>query len=64
MSSKISWKTVEEATATCRIETSVLLKWAEQGVVRAKQVGTRSMRVSTDDLEVKMRAITGIRVAL
>jgi hypothetical protein len=64
MSSKISWQTVEEATTKCRMETSLLLKWAEQGVIRAKQVGTRSMRVSADDLEVKMRAITGIRVAL
>lgn len=64
MSSKKSWNTVEEATAKYRMETSLLLKWAEQGVVRAKRADTRSMLVSTGDLEMKMRAITGIRTAL
>jgi hypothetical protein len=63
MSSKKAWNTIEEATTKYRMETSLLLEWAEQGLVRATQAGTRSMRVCADDLETKMREITGFRIA-
>jgi hypothetical protein len=63
MASKKTWKTVVEATAEYRMETSLLLKWAEQGMIRVKEAGTRSMRVRSEDLEMKMGSITGLSAA-
>jgi len=50
-----TWKTVEEATSKYCLETSLILKWAEEGVIRAEQQDTRSMQVNADDIEHRVR---------
>ncbi|NVN90077.1 MAG: MerR family transcriptional regulator [Desulfuromonadales bacterium] len=55
-----SWYTVEQANAKYCLEASLILKWVEQGVVRAEQADTRKMQVNAKDLEQKVRESSGI----
>jgi len=56
----ITWYTLEEAAAKYCLETSLILKWIEEGVVRSEQVDNQAMRVNVDDLELKVQEVTGI----
>jgi hypothetical protein len=55
-----TWYTLGEATSKYSLDTSSILKWADEGVVRSEQADTRSMQVNVDDLELKVHEITGI----
>jgi hypothetical protein len=54
-----SWYTVEQANTKFCLDTSVILKWVEQGVVRAEQLDTRNMQLNAADLEQKVREAGG-----
>jgi hypothetical protein len=55
-----TWCTLGEAAAKYCLDTSLMLKWAEQGLVRAEKADTRSMQVNVDDIELKLHEITRI----
>lgn len=56
----ITWYTPEDAAAKYCLETSLILKWVEEGVVRAEQDGTRTVRINIDDLDLKVQEKTGV----
>jgi uncharacterized membrane protein len=56
----ITWYTLEEATAKYCLETSLILKWVDEGVIRAEQADNQIMRVNVDDLEIRVQEMTGI----
>ena len=56
----ITWYTLEEAAAKYCLETAVIKKWADEGVVRSELGEGRVMRVNVDDLELKLQEVTGI----
>jgi hypothetical protein len=56
----ITWYTLEEASAKYCLETELILKWVEEGVVRSEQADNQVMRVNVDDLELKVQEVTGI----
>ena len=60
MSLGITWYTLGEAASKYSLDTSSILKWTEEGLVRAERADTRSMQVNIDDLELKVHEITGI----
>jgi hypothetical protein len=55
-----TWYTLEDATSKYSLDTSMILKWADEGVVRAEHADTRQMQVNADDLELKVHEIRGI----
>jgi hypothetical protein len=55
-----TWYTLGEAASKYSFDTSMILKWADEGVVRAEQADTRQMQINADDLELKVHEITGI----
>lgn len=55
MSSEITWSTLESAVTKYCLETSVILKWVEEGSVCADQPDTRAMRINIDDLERRVQ---------
>ena len=55
----ITWYTLEEAAAKYCLEKSLILKWVEEGVVRAEQADNQLVRVNVDDLELKVQEMTG-----
>ena len=61
MSRGITWYTLEEAVATYSLKTSLILKWAERGELRAEQADTRLMRVNAADLEHRMQNVEDVR---
>jgi hypothetical protein len=54
----ITWYTVDEAAAKYCLEKSMILKWVEEGVVRAEQADKGVVRVNIDDLELNVQEIT------
>jgi len=58
MSSETTWTTLENATATYCLETSLILKWVDDGSISAEHHDTRSMRVRVDDLIQKIQHVT------
>jgi hypothetical protein len=56
----ITWYTLEEAAAKYCLETAVIKKWVDEGVVRSELGEGRVMRVNVDDLEIKLQEVTGI----
>ncbi len=56
----ITWYTLGEAVAKYSLDTSLILKWADEGVVRSENTDTRIMQVNVDDLELKVHEMTGI----
>ena len=56
----ITWYTLEEAAAKYCLETALIKKWAEEGVIRSELGEGRVMRVNVDDLELKLQEVTGI----
>ena len=55
----ITWYTLEEAAAKYCLEKSLILKWVEEGVVRAEQADNQLVRVNVDDIELKVQEMTG-----
>jgi len=60
MSLGITWYTLEEAAAKYSLEKSLILRWVDEGLVRAEQSGKRVVRINIDDLELKVQEMTGI----
>ena len=56
----ITWYTLEEAAAKYCLETAVIKRWVDKGVVRSELGEGRVMRVNVDDLELKLQEVTGI----
>lgn len=55
MSSETIWTSIENAVATHGLETSLILKWVDDGSISAQHHDTRSMRVKEDDLVHKLQ---------
>lgn len=55
MSSETNWTSIEHAVATYGLESSLILKWADEGLISAEHHDTRSMRVKEDDLVHKIQ---------
>jgi hypothetical protein len=55
MSLGITWITIEDAAAKYSLEKTLILKWVEEGVVRADQAEKESVRINVDDLELKVQ---------
>ena len=60
MSIGITWCTIEEAAAKYSLDKSLILKWIEEGVVRAEEVDHKIVRVNIDDLELEVQEKVGI----
>jgi hypothetical protein len=58
MSIGITWYTLEEAAAKYNLEKPLILKWIEDGVVRAETADKGEVRVNVDDLDLKLREMT------
>jgi hypothetical protein len=57
MSSEAIWTSIENAVATYSLETSLILKWVDDGSVCAEQPDTRFMRIRVDDLKQKIQHV-------
>lgn len=55
-----TWYTLEEAAGKYALDRSLILKWVEDGLVRAEQEGKKVVRINIDDLELKVQEKTGI----
>ncbi len=60
MSLGLTWYTVEEAERKFGLKRADILKWAEDGIVRAEKVDNKVTRVNIDDIELKVQELTGI----
>jgi hypothetical protein len=60
MSLGVTWYTLEDAASKYCLEPSLILKWVEEGVIRAEQADAGAMRINIDDLDLKVQEITGI----
>jgi hypothetical protein len=56
----ITWYTLDEAAAKYCLESALIRKWADEGVVRSELGEGRIMRVNVDDLEIRLQELTGI----
>jgi len=57
MSSETTWTSLENVVATYCLETSLILKWVDDGSICAEHHDTRSMRVKVDDLIRKIQHV-------
>jgi hypothetical protein len=57
MSCEISWYTLEQAVEKYCLETSQILKWSDENLIRVDLPDTRSMRVNGEDLERKIHPV-------
>jgi hypothetical protein len=57
MSSETTWTSLENAVATYCLETSLILKWVDDGSICAEHHETRLMRVNIDDLSQKIQHV-------
>jgi len=55
MSTETDWYTIEMAVTKFKLDTSLILKWAEEGTIGAELNDTRSMRVNVNELEFKLQ---------
>ena len=56
----IRWCTIEEAIAKYSMEESLILKWVEEGVVRAEEVDHKIVRVNVADIELEVQERAGL----
>jgi len=56
----ITWYTLEEAAAKYCLETALIQKWIDEGVVRTEQADNQKMQVNVDDIELKVQELTGL----
>lgn len=55
MSLGITWCTIEEAAAKYSLDKALILKWVDEGVVRAEEVDHKIVRVNVADLELEVQ---------
>lgn len=55
MSLGIAWITIEEAAAKYSLNKSLILKWVDEGVVRAEETDHKVMRINVADLELEVQ---------
>ena len=60
MSLGITWFTLEEAVSKYCLEEPLILKWVDEGLIRAEESAGRVVRINIDDLELKVQELTGI----
>jgi excisionase family DNA binding protein len=60
MSFEKTWYTLDEAAEKFGMEKSKILKWVEEGLVRAEESSGKVERVNVDDLDLKVQELTGI----
>lgn len=56
----IGWCSVEEITSRFGLESAVILKWVEDGLVRSESNGKKVVQVNFDDIELKVQELTGL----
>lgn len=54
-----TWYTLEEAQSKFGVQSALILKWVEEGVVRSEQEGKKVIRINGDDLELKLGEMVG-----
>jgi len=55
MSFGVDWITIEEAVAKYSLDKSLILKWVDEGVVRAEEEDHNVVRVNVADLELEVQ---------
>lgn len=60
MSISKTWYTLEEASEKFGMDRRQILKWVEDGLVRAEESDGKVERVNVDDLDLKLQEMTGI----
>jgi hypothetical protein len=55
MSIGITWCTIEEAAAKYSLDKSLILKWVQEGVVRAEESDKQVVQVNVADLELEVQ---------
>ncbi|MBL0226078.1 MAG: MerR family transcriptional regulator [Geobacteraceae bacterium] len=61
MPSETAWTSLENVAATYCLETSLILKWVNDGSICAEHHNTRSMRVKVDDLIQKIQHVKKLK---
>jgi hypothetical protein len=57
MSSETSWTSLGNAVEKYGLESSLILKWVDDGLIYAEHHDTRSMRIRVDDLIQKIKQV-------
>ena len=60
MSLGITWYTLEEAECKFGLKQAEILKWVDEGLVRAENADNKVVRINIDDLNLKVQELTGI----
>jgi hypothetical protein len=60
MSFEKTWYSLNEAIEKFGLEKGLILKWIEDGLVRAEEIDGKVERVNGDDLDLKVQEMTGI----
>ncbi|GAM10120.1 hypothetical protein OR1_02408 [Geobacter sp. OR-1] len=60
MSLEKTWYILDDAAEKFGIDKNQILKWVEDGLVRAEESSGKVARVNLDDLELQVQEMTGI----
>lgn len=52
-----TWYTIESATSKFGIQVDQLMKWVEEGLVRAEREGEEVVRVNIDDVRIEVETM-------
>lgn len=55
MSIGVEWSTIEEAAVKYSLDKALILKWIDDGVVRAEEDDHKVVRVNVADLELEVQ---------
>lgn len=55
MSIGVEWVTIEEAAAKYNLDKTLILKWVDEGVVRAEEADNKVISVNVADLELEVQ---------
>jgi len=58
MSLGITWYTLDEVEAKFGLNQAEVLKWVEEGLIRADTAGDKVLRINIDDLKLKVKELT------
>jgi len=58
MSLGITWYTLDEVEAKFGLNRAEILKWVEEGLIRADTAGNKVLRINIDDLKLKVKELT------